>query len=125
MRPARGLPTALVLAMEGDAEPVQAALNRPTFRVYRTSDVAGAQWGGALKNVIAIAAGIAIGAGLGDSARASVIARGFAEMTRYAKSKGARTETIQGLSGLGDLVLTCTSEKSRNFTVMVAVTLVS
>ena len=112
---ARGLPTALVLAMEGDAEPVQAALNRPTFRVYRTSDIAGAQWGGALKNVIAIAAGIAIGAGLGDSARASVIARGFAEMTRYAKSKGAETETIQGLSGLGDLVLTCTSEKSRNF----------
>lgn len=112
---ARGLPTALVLAMEGDAAPVQAALTRPAFRVYRTSDIAGAQLGGALKNVIAIASGIAIGANLGDSARASVIARGFAEMSRYARMKGAEIETIQGLSGLGDLVLTCTSEKSRNF----------
>ena len=110
-----GLPTALVLAMEDDAERIQAALNRPSFRVYRTADVAGAQLGGAVKNVIAIAAGIAIGAGLGDSARASVIARGFAEMARYGRLKAARTETIQGLSGLGDLVLTCTSEKSRNF----------
>lgn len=112
---ARGLPTALVLAMEGDSAKVQAALTRPTFRIYRTSDIVGAQLGGALKNIIAIAAGIAIGAGLGDSARASVIARGFAEMSRFARRKGAETETIQGLSGLGDLVLTCTSEKSRNF----------
>ncbi|MBT8425440.1 MAG: NAD(P)-dependent glycerol-3-phosphate dehydrogenase [Silicimonas sp.] len=112
---ARGLPTALVLAMSDDAEHVQDTLTRAKLRIYRTSDVAGAQLGGALKNVIAIAAGIAIGAGLGDSARASVIARGFAEMTRYAKAKGARTDTLQGLSGLGDLVLTCTSEKSRNF----------
>jgi glycerol-3-phosphate dehydrogenase (NAD(P)+) len=112
---ARGLPTALVLAMRGDAEPVQRALNRPALRIYRTSDVSGAQLGGALKNIIAIAAGIAIGAGLGDSARASVIARGFAEMSRYARQRGAETETLQGLSGLGDLVLTCTSEKSRNF----------
>jgi glycerol-3-phosphate dehydrogenase (NAD(P)+) len=68
-----------------------------------------------LKNVIAIASGIAIGAGLGDSARASVIARGFAEIVRYAGEMGARSETLQGLSGLGDMVLTCTSEKSRNF----------
>jgi glycerol-3-phosphate dehydrogenase (NAD(P)+) len=112
---ARGLPTALVLAMHEGAEAVQAELTRPALRVYRTTDVTGAQLGGALKNVIAIAAGIAIGAGLGDSARASVIARGFAEMMRFALAKGAETETVQGLSGLGDLVLTCTSEKSRNF----------
>lgn len=111
----RGLPTALVLAMREDAAPVQTMLNRPALRIYRTADVAGAQLGGALKNIVAIAAGIAIGAGLGDSARAAVIARGFAEMSRYARAKGAETETIQGLSGLGDLVLTCTSEKSRNF----------
>lgn len=110
-----GLPTALVLAMRDGAEDIQTALNRPTLRIYRTGDITGAQLGGALKNVIAIAAGIAIGAGLGDSARASVIARGFAEMTRYARLKGAKPETMQGLSGLGDLVLTCTSEKSRNF----------
>ena len=112
---ARGLPTALVLAMREGAEAVQTELTRPALRIYRTSDVVGAQLGGALKNVIAIAAGIAIGAGLGDSARASVVARGFAEMMRFAVAKGAETETIQGLSGLGDLVLTCTSEKSRNF----------
>ena len=112
---AKGLPTALVLAMQEDAERVQHALNRPALRIYRTSDVIGAQIGGALKNIMAIAAGITIGAGLGDSARASVIARGFAEMARYARQKGAETKTIQGLSGLGDLVLTCTSEKSRNF----------
>lgn len=113
---ARGLPTALVLAMKGDASGIQTILTRPTLRVYRTDDVAGAELGGALKNVIAIAAGIAIGAGLGDSARASVIARGFAEMVRFATPRGARSETLSGLSGLGDLVLTCTSEKSRNFT---------
>ena len=112
---ARGLPTALVLAMRDGAEPVQKALNRPALRIYRSDDVAGAQLGGALKNVIAIAAGIAIGSGLGDSARASVIARGFAELVRYAIARGARAETLQGLAGLGDLVLTCTSDKSRNF----------
>lgn len=112
-----GLPTALVLASpdDGDAKCLQEALNRPTLRVYRTTDVPGAELGGALKNVIAIAAGITIGAGLGDSARASVIARGFAEIQRYASSKGAQAETLQGLSGLGDMILTCTSEKSRNF----------
>ena len=112
---ARGLPTALVLAMAEGAEDAQRLLNRPRLRVYRTDDVTGAELGGALKNVIAIAAGIAIGAGLGDSARASVIARGFAEMTRFAVARGARPDTLSGLSGLGDLVLTCTSEKSRNF----------
>ena len=112
---ARGLPTALVLAMREGAEPVQAVLTRKALRIYRTDDVTGAQLGGALKNVVAIAAGIAMGAGLGDSARASVIARGFAEMTRFAGARGAKPETLQGLAGLGDLVLTCTSEKSRNF----------
>ncbi|MXQ08216.1 NAD(P)H-dependent glycerol-3-phosphate dehydrogenase [Alphaproteobacteria bacterium GH1-50] len=112
---ARGLPTALVLAMSDGAKPVQEVLNRPLLRIYRSDDTAGAQLGGASKNVIAIAAGIAIGAGLGDSARASVIARGFAEMVRYATARGALPETLQGLAGLGDLVLTCTSEKSRNF----------
>ena len=114
---ARGLPTAIVLATrsEQQAARLQHALTRPALRLYRSTDVVGAELGGALKNVIALAAGIAIGAGLGDSARASVIARGFAELMRYAGSRGAQTETIQGLSGLGDLVLTCTSEKSRNF----------
>ena len=116
----RGLPTALVLAMREGVEEVQATLTRPALRIYRTTDVTGAQLGGALKNVIAIAAGIAAGAGLGDSARASVIARGFAEITRFAAAKGAETETIQGLSGLGDLVLTCSSEKSRNYSAGIA-----
>ena len=114
---ARALPTALTLAAENDAlaARLQERLSRPTLRLYRTDDVIGAELGGALKNVIALAAGMAIGAGFGDSARASVIARGFAEMQRYAVGKGGRADTLQGLSGLGDLVLTCTSEKSRNF----------
>jgi glycerol-3-phosphate dehydrogenase (NAD(P)+) len=90
-------------------------LSTPVLRLYRTTDVVGAELGGALKNVIAIAAGAAIGAGLGDSARAAIIARGFAEMSRVAPRRGARAETLTGLSGLGDLVLTCGSEKSRNF----------
>ena len=114
---ARGLPTALTLACADDAhgEALQTALRLPALRLYRTTDVVGAELGGALKNVIAIASGAVIGAGLGDSARAALIARGFAEMTRYATSKGARAETLTGLSGLGDLVLTCTSTQSRNF----------
>ncbi|AZQ69479.1 NAD(P)-dependent glycerol-3-phosphate dehydrogenase [Silicimonas algicola] len=112
---ARGLPTALVLAMPDVTEDEQAALSRPALRVYRTDDVAGAELGGALKNVIALAAGMAIGAGLGDSARAALIARGFAEMTRFTVRGGGRPETLAGLSGLGDLVLTATSDKSRNF----------
>ncbi len=114
---AAGLPTALVLACAdlAVAERVQGLLARPTLRVYRSADVIGAELGGALKNVVALAAGMAIGAGLGDSARASVIARGFAEMQRFAAAKGADRETLMGLSGLGDLVLTCTSTKSRNF----------
>jgi len=119
---AKGLPTALTLAAPTDAEglALQTALSRPALRLYRTTDTIGAELGGALKNVIALAAGMAIGAGFGDSARAAVIARGFAEMTRYSMAKGAQPETLQGLSGLGDLVLTCTSEKSRNFSAGVA-----
>ncbi|MEM6891214.1 MAG: NAD(P)H-dependent glycerol-3-phosphate dehydrogenase, partial [Pseudomonadota bacterium] len=94
---------------------LQDQLTRPALRLYRTTDVTGVEVGGGLKNVIAIAAGMTIGSGLGDSARASVISRGFAEIVRYATAVGAVSETLQGLSGLGDLVLTCTSEKSRNF----------
>ena len=113
---ARGLPTALTLACAGpQAETVQAALSTATLRLYLTDDLAGAELGGALKNVIALAAGAAIGAGLGDSARAAILTRGFAEMTRAAAALGARPETLTGLSGLGDLALTCTSEQSRNY----------
>lgn len=114
---ARGLPTALTLACAEDAiaESLQHELSTPVLRIYRTDDLRGAELGGALKNVIAIAAGVAIGAGFGDSARAALITRGFAEMTRLAIAMGARAETLAGLSGLGDLVLTSTSELSRNF----------
>lgn len=114
---ARGLPTALTIACADLAEGsvLQDMLSTPSLRLYRTDDVIGAELGGALKNVIAIAAGAVIGKGLGESARAALIARGFAEMTRYATSKGAQAETLTGLSGLGDLVLTCGSAQSRNF----------
>jgi glycerol-3-phosphate dehydrogenase (NAD(P)+) len=113
---ARGLPTALTLACDGpQAASLQAALSTATLRLYRTTDEIGAELGGALKNVIAIAAGVVIGAGLGDSARAALVTRGYAEMLRLALSLGARAETLAGLSGLGDLILTCTSAQSRNF----------
>lgn len=114
---ARGLPTALTLACADTsaAELLQYQLSTQNLRLYRSADVMGAELGGALKNVIAIAAGAAIGAGYGDSARAAVITRGFAEMTRLASAMGAQPDTLAGLSGLGDLVLTCTSEQSRNF----------
>ncbi|RYI13684.1 MAG: NAD(P)H-dependent glycerol-3-phosphate dehydrogenase, partial [Acetobacteraceae bacterium] len=112
---ARGLPTALTLAATVDGAALQELLSTPTLRIYRTDDVAGAELGGALKNVIAIAAGTVIGAGLGDSARAALMTRGYAEMVRLAEALGARAETLAGLSGLGDLVLTCTSTQSRNF----------
>ncbi|CAN1562293.1 GpsA Glycerol-3-phosphate dehydrogenase [Paracoccaceae bacterium] len=112
---AKGLPTALTLATTGDAEGLQDLLSTPTLRIYRTDDVRGAELGGALKNVIAIAAGTVIGAGLGDSARAALMTRGYAEMVRLALTLGARAETLAGLSGFGDLVLTCTSAQSRNF----------
>jgi glycerol-3-phosphate dehydrogenase (NAD(P)+) len=110
---ARGLPTALTLA--GADEALQARLSTPSLRLYRSADVVGAELGGALKNVMAIAAGVVMGAGLGDSARAALMTRGFAEMQRFALAKGARAETLAGLSGLGDLILTCTSAQSRNF----------
>ncbi|MGR3633850.1 MAG: NAD(P)H-dependent glycerol-3-phosphate dehydrogenase [Limimaricola soesokkakensis] len=114
---ARGLPTALTLAC-ADAPcgaALQHALSTPSLRLYRTADVTGAELGGALKNVVAIACGACIGAGLGDSARAALMTRGFAEMQRLAASLGARPETLMGLSGFGDLVLTCSSELSRNY----------
>ena len=114
---ARGLPTALTLACSDDVAGAMLldALSTPALRLYRTTDTIGAELGGALKNVVAIAAGVVIGAGLGDSARAALMTRGFAEMNRLAQSLGARAETLAGLSGLGDLVLTCTSLQSRNF----------
>lgn len=114
---ARGLPTALTLACAdaGQGQRLQTLLSTPVLRLYRTEDTIGAELGGALKNVIAIAAGVAIGAGLGDSARAALMTRGYAEMVRLAAHLGARAETLAGLSGLGDLVLTCTSSQSRNF----------
>ena len=114
---ARGLPTALTLACTdaGQGQRLQTLLSTPVLRLYRTEDTIGAELGGALKNVIAIAAGVAIGAGLGDSARAALMTRGYAEMVRLAAHLGARAETLSGLSGLGDLVLTCTSSQSRNF----------
>lgn len=112
---ARGLPTALTLATDAKAEFLQHLLSTPTLRLYRSGDVIGAELGGALKNVIAIAAGVVIGAGLGDSARAALMTRGYAEMVRLALALGARAETLAGLSGFGDLVLTCTSDQSRNF----------
>jgi len=114
---ARGLPTAVTLACADDAvaERLAARLAQPSFRPYRSRDVVGAEIGGAVKNVLAIACGVVDGAGLGRNARAALIARGFAEMTRFGLARGARAETLAGLSGLGDLVLTCSSEQSRNF----------
>jgi glycerol-3-phosphate dehydrogenase (NAD(P)+) len=112
---AQGLPTALTLAATSGGEGLQELLSTPTLRLYRTDDVRGAELGGALKNVVAIASGIVIGAGLGDSARAALMTRGYAEMVRLALALGARAETLAGLSGFGDLVLTCTSSQSRNF----------
>ncbi|WP_417206042.1 NAD(P)H-dependent glycerol-3-phosphate dehydrogenase [Antarctobacter sp.] len=114
---ARGLPTALTLACGDGAagRSLQAQLSTPVLRLYRSDDMVGAELGGALKNVIAIACGACIGAGLGDSARAALMTRGFAEMVRLATALGARADTLSGLSGLGDLTLTCTSDLSRNF----------
>lgn len=111
---AAGLPTALTLAVVG-ANPLQEALSTANIRLYRSTDLTGVALGGALKNVIAIACGIAVGAGLGESAHAALMTRGFAEMQRFALSRGAQSDTLSGLSGFGDLVLTCSSEKSRNF----------
>jgi glycerol-3-phosphate dehydrogenase (NAD(P)+) len=114
---ARGLPTALTLACANDivGEHLQKSLTTANLRLYRTTDTVGAELGGALKNVIAIASGAAIGAGLGESARAAVMTRGFAEMQRLAAHRNADPTTLAGLSGFGDLTLTCTSEQSRNY----------
>ena len=114
---ARGLPTAVTLACEDAdlAQKLAAAIARPHFRPYVSDDVTGAEIGGAVKNVLAIACGVVAGLGLGENARAAVIARGFAEMTRFGLARGGRAETLAGLSGLGDLVLTCSSTQSRNF----------
>jgi glycerol-3-phosphate dehydrogenase (NAD(P)+) len=114
---AAGLPTAVTLAAEDPdtAEALRSSLARPTFRIYLSDDVVGAEIGGAVKNVLAIACGVVEGAGLGQNARAALIARGFAEMTRFGLALGGRRETLAGLSGLGDLVLTCSSVSSRNY----------
>ncbi|AJA10991.1 Glycerol-3-phosphate dehydrogenase [NAD(P)+] 1 [Sphingopyxis fribergensis] len=115
---AAGLPTAITLAAADTdlAAGIARALARPHFRPYVSTDVVGAEIGGAVKNILAIACGIVDGAGLGLNARAALISRGFAEMTRFGLSRGAQAETLAGLAGLGDLVLTCTSSNSRNFT---------
>ena len=114
---ARGLPTAVTLAAEDFAlaEQLRDRIAQPTFRIYVSDDVAGAEVGGAVKNVLAIACGVVEGKGLGQNARAALIGRGFAEMTRLGMAYGARRETLAGLSGLGDLVLTCSSTSSRNY----------
>jgi glycerol-3-phosphate dehydrogenase (NAD(P)+) len=114
---AAGLPTAITLASPdaARAERLGRLLDSPAFRLYRSTDVRGAQIGGAAKNVLAIACGIAAGRKLGASAVAALTARGFAELSRFGRAFGARAETLMGLSGLGDLVLTCSSLQSRNF----------
>ena len=114
---AQGKPTAVTLACadEGLGARLADRLAGAAFRPYASSDVVGAEIGGAVKNVLAIACGVVDGAGLGQNARAALIARGFAEMTRFGLARGARAETLAGLSGLGDLVLTCSSTSSRNF----------
>ncbi|CAH0495672.1 NAD(P)H-dependent glycerol-3-phosphate dehydrogenase [Novosphingobium sp. CECT 9465] len=115
---AAGLPTAVTLACEGGEAQwarLASAIARPAFRPYYSDDVTGAEIGGAVKNVLAIACGVVDGLQLGQNARAALISRGFAEMQRFGLALGARPETLSGLSGLGDLVLTCSSTSSRNF----------
>ena len=114
---AAGLPAAVTLAVEDSAlgERLRARIARPWFRPYLSDDVIGAEIGGAVKNVLAIACGVVEGRRLGQNARSALISRGFAEMTRFGLARGARAETLAGLSGLGDLVLTCSSTSSRNF----------
>ena len=119
---ARGLPTAVTLAASDDAlaSALAHALGSATFRPYHSADVRGVEIGGAAKNVLAIAAGIVTGRKLGASAAAALITRGFAELSRFGRAHGARVETLTGLSGLGDLILTCASPQSRNFSLGVA-----
>jgi glycerol-3-phosphate dehydrogenase (NAD(P)+) len=119
---AKGLPTAVTLAAKDEAlasELVQ-ALGSATFRPYHSTDVLGVEIGGAAKNVLAIAAGIAVGRKLGASAQAALTTRGFSELARFGRAFGARSETMVGLSGLGDLILTCSSPQSRNFALGIA-----
>lgn len=113
---ARGQPAAVTIAAstEDIARHIAEALGHATFRPYWTDDIIGAQIGGALKNILAIACGIAVGKELGENTKAMLITRGMAELTRFGVFKGAREETLMGLSGLGDLILTCSSEQSRN-----------
>ena len=112
-----GLPAAVTLAADdmATAEQLAQIVARPALRPYASDDVIGAEIGGVVKNVLAIGCGVVDGAGLGQNARAAVIARGFAEMVRYGVTRGGQVETLSGLSGLGDLVLTCSSTSSRNF----------
>ena len=113
---ARDLPTAVTVAgSEATTAAVAAALAGPRLRIYRSDDVTGVELGGAVKNVMAIACGIATGRGMGDNARAALVSRGLAEMVRLGEAAGARRETLMGLAGLGDLVLTCTGSQSRNY----------
>ncbi|MDP3675756.1 MAG: NAD(P)H-dependent glycerol-3-phosphate dehydrogenase [Novosphingobium sp.] len=115
---AAGLPTAVTLACAGGEAQwrrLSTAMARPSFRLYYSDDVTGAEIGGAVKNVLAIACGVVDGLKLGQNARAALISRGFAEMLRFGQALGARAETLSGLSGLGDLVLTCSSTASRNY----------
>jgi len=119
---ARGLPTAVTLAARDRkvAEALAHSVGSPSFRPYHATDVRGVEIGGAAKNVLAIAAGIVTGRGLGASAAAALTTRGFAELMRFGEAYGARGETLTGLSGLGDLILTCSSPQSRNFSLGVA-----
>ncbi len=119
---ARGLPTAVTLAARDEAlaRALVQALGSPTFRPYHTSDVRGVEIGGAAKNVLAIAAGIVVGRQFGASAQAALTTRGFSELARLGRACGARSETMAGLSGLGDLILTCSSPQSRNFALGIA-----
>jgi glycerol-3-phosphate dehydrogenase (NAD(P)+) len=119
---ARGLPTAVTLAAKDEtlASALVQALGSSTFRPYHTTDVRGVEIGGAAKNVLAIAAGIAVGKQLGASAQAALTTRGFSELARLGRACGARAETLAGLSGLGDLVLSCSSPQSRNFALGIA-----
>lgn len=119
---ARGLPTAVTLACPDEdlGRALAEAIATPTFRPYLAPDMIGAEAGGAIKNVLAIACGIVEGKGLGRSAHAALITRGFAEMTRVAEALGGQAETVAGLCGLGDLVLTCSSPQSRNMSVGLA-----
>ena len=119
---AAGLPAAVTLASGDEPLAIELAefLSTPRFRIYRSDDVIGAQVGGAVKNVLAIACGIVASKGMGDNTRAALITRGLAEIMRLGRAMGAKGETLAGLSGLGDLTLTCSAEKSRNFSLGLA-----